>query len=294
MSLQLRFSLKPIWALPLLISLFFGLTPPSLNAAVVKKVKGRNILIEDKEGALVKGEVYYLVNKKGKKKGLLKIRKIKGQRAIGRMGKGRARPGYTLRLKKRRRYVEKSRFTLEGSTIYWGGLFGYSLDSMEANIDTGSTTQATSMSGSAFSLTGLVDYKFYEQVWFRGQAGLEQFSASSGDTFCGPSSNEGCKAELSYLSFNFWGRYIFKWSDPKYRPWAGAGLHLMFPMSKSVTALENNSITNTTVWAFGAGVDWFLDRRSYIPLSIEYGLYPSSSEIKAHQITFRVGYAIPF
>jgi hypothetical protein len=42
---------------------------------------------------------------------------------------------------------------------------------------------------------------------------------------------------------------------------------------------------------FSAGMDISLNNKTYIPVSFEYGLFPSSATVKANIIFLRAGYA---
>jgi outer membrane protein W len=83
-------------------------------------------------------------------------------------------------------------------------------------------------------------------------------------------------------------------SQGGFRPWVGAGFDVMFPLAKESTALDKESITNTSVIAIGGGFDWMLSDSSYLPLQLEYNLYPSSAEVSASAMSVRLGYAWGF
>jgi outer membrane protein W len=147
------------------------------------------------------------------------------------------------------------------------------------------------MSGSGFSARALMDYSLWTHIWFRGMFGLENFKAEGGN-ICGAANNTLCSVDISYLSLDLWGRYLF--STGAIRPWVGIGFNLLFPSSKSSTALEEKSITSTSVIAPGGGVDWFLSPDMYIPIQVEYGLYPPSDTVKANNISIRLGIGMHF
>ena len=72
------------------------LANPSAWAARVTKVKGKKVLINLEGEHEKKGQIFYVVDEKGRKKGVVKIRSIKGDKAIGKLGKGKAKKGYAL------------------------------------------------------------------------------------------------------------------------------------------------------------------------------------------------------
>jgi hypothetical protein len=290
-----------------ILSLFVFFAMPSAFAAEILKVKGKSALIDLKGDPAAPGDLFYAVKPDGKRAAIIKISKVKGEKAIGKITKGKAASGYTLELKpsavtrNSRSSSEDSASSDSGSSApaggvrsYWGFLLGYGMDKMDVNVNdftSGLFREKTSLSGSGFSAKGLFDYELFPQVWFRGTTGLQGFSVS-GSSICGVNNAETCNADLYYLSFDFLGRYVF--SNGNIRPWAGGGIGLLFPVSKKATALQASSISTTNVMMFAGGVDWFISPRMYIPISIEYGLLPKSDEVEASWIEFRAGMAVPF
>jgi hypothetical protein len=272
---------------------------PSLHAAEITKVKGKSVLIELRGDAASPGDVFYAVKSNGKRSALIQISKVKGDKAIGKIGKGKATVGQTLELKgagvvKNSRRSHGSSVMPPSGRSYWGAIAGYAMDSMTVSvkdsIDNHDLGKAD-LSGSGYSIKGLFDYELFPQVWFRGMSGIEMFNAT-GPAKCGDLNGKTCDAKIMYWSFDFVGRYVFSYSN--IRPWAGAGLGLLIPVSKSATALQANSIATTNVMMVTGGVDWFLNPTMYVPISIEYGLLPKSDEVEANWIALRVGIAVPF
>lgn len=282
----------------LVMLFFFGV---SAFAAQVTKVKGKGVLINLSGEAAMPGDKYFLINSAGKKKAIVQITKVKGGQALGRITAGKAEVGMNLIRggSSSSPVAQSSRHDSGGSSYsghgflrsrsYWGPMLGYGLDSMSVDLNT-TPVQSTSMSGSAFAVNAFFDYKLFERVWFRGAAGYQGFSVKSSMT-C-PNTTAACNANISYFDFSFLGRYLF--TDTAFRPWAGAGFDLIFPVSKSSTALDSGSINTTGVIVITAGFDWSINQNMYIPVSIEYGLFPHSSSVNADWITARIGVAWPF
>ncbi len=296
-----------------LFSFLLFVLPQKTFAASVVGIKGKKVLVNLQGEPALKGDIFYLLDASGKKKAIIKIMKVKGNKALALLGKGQARKGYTLKYrpkkggaaqqaKKNNKNSQKSDTTGEApssndktSDMYWGLMLGFSQNAMDVELqdNSGNSRGSTSLSGNGFSAKGLVDYNLFSGLWFRGMFGVEQFNAE-GDNLCGasPSFNEKCTAEIMYLSLDLWGRYLF--SQGGFRPWVGGGFSLMFPLSQTATALDEGSITNTSVMSFGLGIDWFTSPSFYIPLSVEYGLLPSSDTVSANTIAIRLGAGFSF
>ncbi|MCB0357948.1 MAG: hypothetical protein KDD40_13115, partial [Bdellovibrionales bacterium] len=109
---------------------------------------------------------------------------------------------------------------------------------------------------------------------------------------CGTNNDSACDVEISYLALDLWGRYVM--TQGTFRPWVGIGFNLLFPSSKASTAIDEESITSTSVFAGGLGFDWFFKSDMYLPVQIEYGIYPSSDTVKANYLAARFGVGIDF
>lgn len=280
------------WLSTFLLLLTLFITPfESAQAAKVFKVKGRKVLIKLQETEAKKGEVFYLVNKKGRKKGIIRILKIKGSKAIAKVTRGKAKKGYKLKVrnKKEKSVAKKSSKGSPKGDSFLGVTTGFGSSNMTATIETSSKT--VDLTGSSMSLKALYDYAIFEKIWFRGLTGYESFNVGgASDSNCTPSGE--CEAKIGYLTADLWGRFLFSLSSM--RPWIGAGFNLLFPLSKSATVINEESISNTSVIAIGGGIDWFINSTSFVPIQIEYEIFPKSAQVSANTIHIRAGYGWSF
>nr|HMN70175.1 hypothetical protein [Bdellovibrionales bacterium] len=221
-----------------------------VNAAEVVKVKGESVLIDLRGDAAAPGDEMYVLRSDGKRAGIVRITRVKGEKAIARLAKGKASAGMSLEPKGASSASASKKSSGGGfargqkTRSYWGGLLGISQDSMTAKIYDAADNDmgSVSLSGMGFSAKGLFDYELFNQIWFRGTTGLEGFSVS-GDAKCGDGNAQSCTANIWYLSFDFIGRYVF--STGNFRPWLGGGLGLLFPASKDAKAIDPKSIGTT-------------------------------------------------
>jgi len=290
-----------------LASLIIGLCMSvSVQAAKVTAVKGKSVSIKLEGDPAQPGDVFNVYDSMGKRRALVKIKSVKGDQATAVKGKGIVRKGYTLKLRPAKsaksdsskkstasRSQKKAATKPSDGRSYWGAMAGLAMDSVSVQIDNNNDQVAdktAELSGMGFSVKGLFDYQLIDQIWFRGLAGIEGLSAS-GSTEVGCDA-KACNVNIYYLAVDFWGKYIF--SEGNFRPWAGAGFSLMFPLSKDSSALDNKSISNTSVISIGGGIDWFISSTMYIPVQLEYGMLPESETVKANTIALRAGIAWPF
>lgn len=288
----------------LVVAATFGFAPMSFAAQVVK-VKGKSALINLQGQAVSAGDRFF-ATENGKNKALLQIAKVSGDKAIAKVLKGTANPGQSLApasgggggssrpARAERSNGIRSTDVSGKSRSYWGLMLGYAMDTMNVNVKKytdGSAFGTAALSGTGFAVKGLFDYEIFPQVWFRGLVGVDMFNVS-GDSKCGVNNAQTCDAKLMYGAADFIGRYVF--TAGNFRPWLGLGIGLLFPASKSATALDASSIGTTNVILPTAGFDFFISPTMYIPVSVEYGLLPKSDEVDAHWIAVHAGLAIPF
>lgn len=269
-------------------------------AAKVSKVKGKKLLIELEGETVEKGQAFFILGSGGKKKGILKIVSIKGDKAIASLGKGKATEGDTLLArgssgssgssKGKSSSSAREKASSSKSTMAWGLLLGMGMNSMSVDLDI-TPAQTASLAGSGISYKALFDYALFESIWFRGTLGMESFTAE-GDIVSTACGNAICKVNIQYLTLDFWARYLF--SLKAFRSWLGAGFTLWFPMSKETTALEESSITNTSVMAIGGGFDWYMNDKFFVPFQAEYGMLPASEQVSATTIAIRLGIGMNF
>lgn len=263
--------------------LLFMWVGSSSFAAVVKAVKDNQIIL-DMEGDNFKvGDVLKIWDGSGKQVGLAKIKAVKGNKAKA-VIKGRAEAGFKLTLRSGSGGDSGggSRHATGPSDHYWGVVVGF--DSASATATLAADNDSVKMSGSGFLLQALYDKTFFPWLGFRGLAGITSFDVS-GPTDSGCNGGGTCNTSIVYFGGDFLGRVLIK------SFWVGAGVDLLFPLSKSATAIAPSSISNTLLYDLALGYDWRFASGNYIPIQFDYQLFPSSSTVSAHMISISAGYA---
>lgn len=274
-------------------------------SATVTQTKGAKVLISLEGDSVSVDEEFYLVNPAtGKRAAIIKIIQTKNDKAVGEVIKGKGNTGYTLEAR-----VSASSLTPTTTTSTenyeppghlrmlkdsYGLSVGYILDSMDADVtykDSYGITRKTaaSMTGNGFALNGFYDYAFVSDFIAHIVAGVEQFNVAGTAADAGCTLSTQCDAKINYLSTYA----LLKWYplQGKYRGWIGAGAGYMFALSKSSTALNESQISTNQVYTAAVGSDIQMDRNNYLPLSLEYNLFPPSATVKANMIIVKIGWA---
>ena len=312
----------------ILIVLCSLLLQTSVYAASVTAVKNQKVLVDLAGASTSPGDEYFLVNPSGKKVAIIRIKQVKNNKALADILKGRADLGYTLQAratentptpdrsaeneqqqpeeaKSARSNTDKKRTSEEESsardTTYLRalknsyGLIGkYLMNSMTVNItDSLGGTGTASMSGSGFGVGGFMDFTATPDIAVEVEGALEQFNVagttrlSSNGTPYANSTDYSTK--ISYLSAYGLGKYYF--TKSKYRMWAGVGGGFLIAMSKSSNALNENNIATNQVANAAVGVDIQWNRKTYIPVTLEYTYFPPTLTVKATSIVLKAGWA---
>lgn len=282
--------------LQLILFILISFTVFPSMAARVSAVKGKKVLIS---GSDVKLNKLYYVTQNGKKRGILKIVKTQGNRAIGLIIKGSATSGNALVLRKVQykggRTAKRSSRTNYNdysynpkSSVKYSKEFGIggTLGLVQTGADVKFVSSNASLSGSAISFKAFGDYGLTKNIYLRGYFGTQPFEASESGNGC---DGADCVMSINYLSADVWGRYVFN-PTSNLRFWGGAGLGLLFPLGTGNTnAVNKSEIGSTMLFQFGGGIDWFINDKFYIPLSLEYNLIPPSDTVSTSMISARAG-----
>lgn len=247
-----------------------------LCANQITKVSGAKVLIQVTDLDVKSGQDVYALDESGKKKAILRIDKIRGDRATANIIKGKAKSGYYVEVKSKggggsARVDQDRDSSIKDSRL--GLLLGITQNTMNVNLSSASYN----LSGSAMVVAGFWDIPLSEGLFARGKVGVKQFSTQMGSI----------KAEFQYLGLE--GSLNFKLGNTF---WLGGGGAFLFSMSKSsnVPGLDVSAATNSFFFG-GLGANFRLGRSSTIPVSLDYAMYPSGTGVSASAILIRAGYA---
>jgi hypothetical protein len=304
----------------LLVLLLLGISVQA-NAASVTLVKGTRALINlsgGLEDAKV-GDEIYSVDANGKRKALLKLRQVKGQKAVADIVKGvpaighdvtprvaaGAGAGGTISREVREDDIRAQQAASgEGDDYYkrlrkasktgkgYGLLAGLQQTTMNVDFTAGAgasqRTVSVAMKGSSFGILGYYDYPIIPALQFRGLAGIEQMNAAGSiDTSDCDGGTEYTFA-VNYLSL--YGQAKFNYLDNgSTRGWVSGGFGFLLALSKASNVLNTSQISTNQVYLASLGFDFSIGRNMCIPVALEYGMHPASDTVKVSVMTVRSG-----
>lgn len=254
----------------LIFTIIWGL-PKASDAAFIEKVKGKKVLIALEGMSLSAGDTIESLDPNTQKKtAILKVTKVKNDKAIATILKGKAEVDQEVHPRSIETPENKSRTTdrKETSTFALGAVAGMAMNATDLQLGTPKETIA--QTGTGFSLMGVGDYKFLSWLTLRGLVGIEQFNVKGDSTLVTTTLCDTCETEILYFTAIAWAKIQITETY-----WVGPGLGLQQPLNITSNAIKDFS--TCAVYGFGAGADFNFRDDLYIPVQIEYGLQPEST-----------------
>jgi hypothetical protein len=256
-------------------------------AMSLDSIKDSRVLINLDGNAVKPGDTILVSDTSGKRRAFVKVAQVKGNRALGNIVKGKltmSPSSYVLQ--PHESGSSASRGPRSSPPSAWGVAFGYAQNKMSVNAP------SVDMTGSGYNVEG-----FYERLIDGSVSMLTRFAyqtfkvaGTAATAACVNSIN--CSVDLSYLGLDGLVKYSF--FTPKITYWLGAGLGFSFPMSKSSNVIDVSKISVSQKILGDVGLNWYLNRKTYIPVGFEYAMFPSSGGVSSSQIILRVGYGQTF
>lgn len=291
--------------------LFFS----SITSAIqIMQTKGDKVLLNLEGEVVTINQKVFLLNAANKKIALATITQFKNDRAIAQINKGKPEGATSVQIVKSTSTAmptpsptnstngsetqagTNEPYRLRGLKI--SGLFNLAMNNMTVKQSDGTlpvpNQEDVMMNGMSFGASGAIDYPLMTWLTLRGTLGYEPFTATGTSRYlsCDSLTSTNCNATMQYLAAGGYARYDF--TDSKFLIWAGLGGTIKFPIGKSSTALRTDDIKMTFTMALAGGMDYYISNKNFIPVSLEYQLFQSSSTVSASIMLIRAGYGWAF
>jgi hypothetical protein len=263
-------------------------------AASISAVQGEKVLMELGTDSATEGDLFIAMSPEGKKLGVLRIQKVRGNKALAQVVKGRAEKGWSAVARgsaatKPHKAAPVKQEVVTKTDLRIGGLVGYSMINQNVSV----LGTAVSMTGNGFNGGLLGDYFFNDSLGVRAIATIENFDAQQTITTTSCTHVNTCETKIMYGNLGALARWTFVPGTAGL--WIGAGAYLMYPFSKSSNAIDDTTtITMTYVLTAALGADIQIGDGMFIPLQVEYGMFPTTSDVTTNWIVFRGGFGMSF
>jgi len=278
----------------------FGLLSVVASGQVVDKVKGKAVLITLQGQTLAVDSQWVTVNDVGRKTGLVKIKAVKGDKAVADLMAGTAVAGESLIP----RPPPKSRFKDDGtgqpppdqadnpdgaapeepsptgrSKKRMGVELGYAMDSFQFSSNGFTSSQ---FSGTGENFQGFFDINLTQSLNVRLLGGYDIFNAadSSGNSISVSSLGGG--GDLQWRLYQKGNNNAF----------IGVGIVFEYVMSATLSSGLSNALqkpSNISSFVLSAGGDYALKKKLFIPYSIGYHSYLAGSGVTQTAIVLTGG-----
>ncbi len=262
------------------------------TAATITQVKGEQALIDlQGEGSQYPVGSRHLVMVDGKRRAVVEIAKVKGDKAIAKVLKGTASAGGSLAAlpgagssssSGRSKSANRSKRSRSQKSLYDGLTFGANATYGIAGQNVTKNAVSTPMNGSALGVKAFGDYPITNDLGLIGRVGFENFSVSGNSSVQGP-----VKTSLLFLNADLLLRYYFL--DGAFRVFPLVGLGLTYPLSKSSDVLDLTLLTAQTVFFGGGGFNYAFSDSMYATVSVEYVYFPPGPTVTTSLIDIRAG-----
>lgn len=287
-----------------LIFVMLFLMAPASRAGNVVKVSGKKVYIvfsQDEYGTFGQDDLFYLLDSQGRKRAIVHLRRVKGLKAIGVLLKGKAQTRYSTLFRSVGKKTRKKQTVFGDDDSYsddtsgpladrpwWGVVAGYG----SAKQDVQQTAMTSSQSGSSIALKGVFDYPMFSSFGFRGMLGIEMFEVSGTGEFANSPDTGDVGSDVKYLTADALMRWhVYKTKSMSF--YLAGGMGILFPFSKSSTAIIEDSIDSLVIGEFGGGVD--IGFKSFVvPFDISYYYFPTGEDVKTNIISIKTGILWPF
>ncbi|WP_374074014.1 hypothetical protein [Bdellovibrio bacteriovorus] len=247
-------------------------------------LEGEDLKVGDRLGAR---------SEDGKPRALLEIKQIKDGKAVAAILKGRMQKEFSVAKISSGGSAKSSTTTAKSlgkSKSAWGLTAGYAMNSMTVKP---SGASSISLSGSSFNLSGFYQMQLDGNISARIFGSYETLQASGSSAAASCSGSSDCKVEISYLGLEALVRYSFVRTQTM-EVWAGAGLGFLFAIGKSSNVLDTSKVSTNQTIVGSLGLDYHLNRNNFIPVQLDYALFPDNNTSSANQIILRAGYGFNF
>jgi hypothetical protein len=278
--------------------IFFGASS-LLHAQSVTNVKDKRVLLNLGAESWEPGDKVFALDDQGKKKALMRIKKVKNGKALADIIKGSASTGMAVIMGKKGSGGGSTGGTTSSSHagLRTGSAYGYTAAVMMNTMSiskfnsTAYGTQSVDMVGTNFGAGMFYDYPL-SSAWFaRGHGTIEMFDVEKKVSlpFCAGTT----KCSTTFLQSGFYGTFNYVLTPSPMRWWVGGGGGAVIYLSKESSVLKTSSFFFNTIVMGAVGVDIFTSRNSFFPIAFEYQMIPDK-EAGVTSLVLRGGWGTTF
>jgi len=281
-------------SLALIFTLIFSIYS---HAQTVVSIKNGRVLLDAGSVALSPGDPVVTLDSQNKRRSILKVRQVRGTKATADIVRGQPAAGHTF-IKPKRTNAKRARpdsgetaVTMNRKQAY-GFTGSLAMNSMSIpNFQRNPNTYSLKMEGTNFGVGGFYDYKLNDTFSARAHATLEMFDikGSSGD--CTNPNVPECTVKFTQLGT--YGTINYQFSPAPYRFWVGGGGGLFVYLSKDSAVLDTDKFFFNSMLMAATGLDYSLNRTTFIPVSLEYQIIPDK-EAGVTALVLRAGWGMSF
>lgn len=260
-------------------------------ALTIESIKDGKVLISLDGSSAKVGDTFLALDHDGKRRAFIKVQQVRGPKALGSILKGQlTQAPQTYMLQSHVLGSQSTRASGFGNAppSAWGILGGFAQNQMSVKL----ATANVDMKGSGMSVEGFYERQIDGAFQMLARFGYQTLKTSGTTTGGACQGTNDCTVDLSYLGLDGLVKYSFFRSRITY--WLAGGLGFAYPIGKSSNVLDVSKISVNQKILVDSGLNWYLNRKSYMPVQLEYAMFPNNSVVTSSQIFVRLGYGRTF
>lgn len=293
----------------LIFSLTFAVLGSFSFAQTVEKINGKSVLLNTGGQVLTAGSDWLTISDTKKKTGWIKIKQVRGEKAVAEIMSGEVFVGQTLIPKP----PPVSRFAEDPdvipidqvkanapSKVMGGVLFGYASDTMSFTAGDSNNppiyTENATLTGTTYTIKGYYDSQYNDKLTIRYTCGLDGFSGTykaQNSQINKQGSGTGSNVSVSTIAIEAEALWI-PYKNKSVKLWAGGGYSFQY---NTGTSTNMNSLTMSSSYSNillgGLGADIVITPKYTMPVFYNYNYYLAGKGITQNATTLGIGIGWP-
>jgi hypothetical protein len=261
-------------------------------AAKIIEVKSNQAKVEPEGEVFQVGDKLWAADDFGKILALLVVKNIEGNSIQTQVLKGIAKQNLVVGKMGTKPPKKENNFarSVIKENAKWAGMIGLGSNSM--TVKPSSSASAT-LNGTSIDVSAMYFKKMDSTLGLRLTGKYHSLKVSGRSNSISACSNTDCYVDLNFIGTEILGTYTYSQGN-SHELWLGTGLGLFLAVNKDSNVLDTFKISISETLLLSTGMDWKIDKTTFIPIQLDYALYPDNQTSSANQFIVSLGYGKAF
>ncbi len=252
----------------------------------IAQIKKKSLILKIQGDDKVQiNEIFYVFNENQKKVGIIKIKKIKGKKALATY-KGKIKKTFILKPKNSLNSIPSISNLPQKKTISYGAELTYNLNTFNTPID----GEIVNMSGSSLGFLAFAQYYFKDRIALETQLHYFPFNNTSEKISC--SDGKVCHFNANFIAIDIGLLYLYPLKNFQIFGKIAGRFH--YPIGQDINAIENATLSYANSYSFKGGVSFHLSPKGFLTLGLEHNTSLAEVNNVINFMTLSAGYGFKF